>query len=113
CGEPDGAVRRARARDCERGVVVRVRPVEAGERAGRGLVERDVEQETLAPFREEVLEWLLRDPVLAGGPHRRPECEERALQVAPRRFVALAGADVSADGSLRPDLDVRDVRGAR
>ena len=48
-----------------------------------------------------------------GGARGRAEREERALQVAPRRLRALAGAEVPADGPLRADLEIGDVARAR
>ena len=45
--------------------------------------------------------------------HRRAEGEERALEIAARRLVALAGAEVPAERRLRADLEVGDVRRAR
>src|SRR5688500_15074277 len=62
---------------------------------------------------KEVLERLGR---LAAGTRRtngRADREKGTLQVASRRLGALAGTEVAADGALRPDLAVGDVRRAR
>jgi hypothetical protein len=89
-----------------------VRVVERRECRRRGLLEADVEQEPAPACVEEVPERL---GALAAGPGRprgRAEREERALEVAPRRVVAGAGAQVAADRRLRTDLAVGDVERA-
>src|SRR5206468_9866803 len=93
-------------RHCERRVVVRVRPVEPGERAGGRLVEAHAQEQALVTLAEEVLERLLGHLALRCRARGRPDCEERGLQIASRRLGAIAGAEVPADSALRADLEV-------
>ena len=92
---------------------MRVRPVEAGECARSRLVEAHAEKKSFAPLRQELLERLLGHVAVRRRPGGRSDREKRALEVAARRLVALACAEVSADGPLRADLEVGDVGRAR
>ena len=63
-------------------------------------------------MREELLERLRALAAGTGRARGRVEREERALQVAARRVVGRAGAEVAADRGLAPHLVVGDVERA-
>ena len=111
--QPDRAVFASRRRDGEGGVVVRVGPGQGSEGSGGGLLVRDVEQQPVLAVRQEILERLGRLAARTRRAHRRADGQQGSLQVAPRRLGALAGTEVAADGALRADLAVGDVRCAR